>query len=56
MQKAADASAIAGASALIYGGQVQVAAKNDSAANGFADGNTGFRLRSTTLRRAAVRR
>jgi Flp pilus assembly protein TadG len=45
MQKAADASAIAGASALIYGGQVQVAAKNDSAANGFADGNNGVSVK-----------
>ena len=41
MQKAADAGAIAGAAALIYGGQVQLAARNDSAANGFTNGNNG---------------
>ncbi len=38
MQKAADAAAIAGASALVYGGNYIAAAKRDSAANGFVDG------------------
>lgn len=42
MQKAADAGAIAGAAALIYGGQVTLAAQNDTAANGFANGNNGI--------------
>ena len=31
MQKAADAAAMAGASALVYGGEVTVAARNDAA-------------------------
>src|ERR1039457_7519952 len=35
MQKAADAGAIAGASALIYNGKYKAAAQADSAANGF---------------------
>jgi hypothetical protein len=38
MQKAADAGAIAGASALLYGGSWQAAGQNDAAANGFANG------------------
>jgi hypothetical protein len=38
MQKAADAGAIAGASALIYGGDYINAARNDSSANGFTQG------------------
>jgi hypothetical protein len=43
MQKAADAGALAGASELIYGtsGLAMVAAKNDTKANGFTDGNNG---------------
>jgi hypothetical protein len=42
MQKAADAAAMAGASALVYGGEVTVAARNDAAANGFTHGNKGI--------------
>jgi Flp pilus assembly protein TadG len=38
MQKAADAGAIAGASALLYGGAVTAAARTDVAANGFTNG------------------
>jgi hypothetical protein len=41
MQKAADAGAIAGASALIYSGNVTAAGRNDSAANGFQNGANG---------------
>ena len=41
MQKAADAGAIAGASAYLYESTWKVAAKNDTAANGFADGSNG---------------
>jgi Flp pilus assembly protein TadG len=41
MQKAADAAAIAGATALSYNGEFQVAAQNDAAANGFTNGNNG---------------
>ena len=42
MQKAADAGAIAGASALIYGGAVTAAARNDTSANGFTDGKNAI--------------
>ena len=41
MQKAADAGAIAAASAKIYGGNYTTAGKNDTAANGFKDGQNG---------------
>ena len=41
MQKAADAAAIAGATALSYNGNFAVAAQNDAAANGFANGSNG---------------
>jgi hypothetical protein len=42
MQKAADAGAIAGASALIYNGKYKAAAQADSSANGFTSGNNGI--------------
>lgn len=42
MQKAADAAAIAGASAKVYGGAVVAAGKADAAANGFTDGQNGI--------------
>jgi hypothetical protein len=42
MQKAADAAAIAGAAARIYNGDYTDAARNDSAANGFTDGQNGI--------------
>lgn len=42
MQKAADAAAIAGATALSYNGAFQVAAQNDAAANGFTNGHNGI--------------
>jgi len=42
MQKAADAGAVAAASAKIYGGNYTVAGKNDTAANGFKDGQDGI--------------
>lgn len=42
MQKAADAGAIAGASALLYGANWNAAAKNDTSANGFTDGSNGI--------------
>lgn len=42
MQKAADAGAIAGASALIYNGNWNAAALSDAAANGFTDGQDGI--------------
>lgn len=41
MQKAADAAALAGAAALNYGGEYLLAARSDSAANGFIDGLNG---------------
>jgi len=42
MQKAADAGAIGGASALIYSGNYTAAARNDAAANGFTHGTNGI--------------
>ncbi len=42
MQKAADAGAIAGASALIYNGNWNAAALSDTAANGFINGQDGI--------------
>jgi Putative Flp pilus-assembly TadE/G-like len=45
MQKAADAGAIAGASALLYGGDWHAAGQNDAAANGFTDGQNGTVVR-----------
>jgi len=42
MQKAADAAALAGASAKLYGGNYVAAGKNDSKANGFTDGTNGI--------------
>jgi Putative Flp pilus-assembly TadE/G-like len=42
MQKAADAGALAGASALIYGGDYGIAAKTDVYANGYLDGKDGI--------------
>jgi hypothetical protein len=42
MQKAADAGAIAGASALAYAGNYTGAARNDSAANGFTNGTNNI--------------
>jgi Putative Flp pilus-assembly TadE/G-like len=42
MQKAADAGALAGASALAYNGNWYAAAQNDTAANGFTNGNNGI--------------
>ena len=42
MQKAADAGAISAAAAKIYGGNYTVAGKNDTAANGFKDGQNGI--------------
>lgn len=44
MQKAADAGAIAAASAKIYGGSYAVAGQNDAAANGFKDGVNGINV------------
>ena len=41
MQKAADAGAMAGASALIYGGNYTAAGQNDSSANGFTNNVNG---------------
>ena len=41
MQKAADAGAIAGASALLYGGSWKTAGQYDASANGFTNGNNG---------------
>jgi hypothetical protein len=41
MQKAADAGALAAASAVIYNGDYMMAGKNDAAANGFTDGTDG---------------
>jgi len=48
MQKAADAGAIAGASALLYGGSWQAAGQNDTAANGFTNGQNGILVRVET--------
>ena len=51
MQKAADAGAIAGASALIYSGsavQVINAAQNDTSANGFTNGQSGVTVTVNT--------
>lgn len=42
MQKAADAAALAGASAKLYGGNYTAAGKNDAKANGFTDGTNGI--------------
>jgi len=42
MQRAADAGATAGAAALIYGGNYTAAAQNDTAANGFTNGQNGI--------------
>ena len=42
MQKAADAAALAGASAKLYGGNYVAAGKNDAKANGFNDGTNGI--------------
>jgi hypothetical protein len=42
MQKAADAGALAGAAALIYGGNYTAAAQNDTAANGFTNNTNGI--------------
>jgi len=41
MQKAADAAAIAGATALSYNGNFAIAAQSDASANGFVNGNGG---------------
>lgn len=45
MQKAADAGAIAGASALIYNGNWNAAAQNDTSANGYTDTVNGATVR-----------
>ena len=42
MQKAADAAALAGASAKLYGGNYVAAGRNDSKANGFTDATNGI--------------
>jgi Flp pilus assembly protein TadG len=44
MQKAADAGALAAASARIYGGDYTDAGKNDAKANGFTDGQNGIHV------------
>ncbi len=48
MQKAADAAALAGASALLYGSNYVAAGKNDSSANGFTDGQNGITVQIYT--------
>jgi hypothetical protein len=45
MQKAADAGAIAAASALVYGGDWNTAGLNDAKANGFTDGDNGISVK-----------
>jgi hypothetical protein len=48
MQKAADAAALAGASALLYNGSWVTAGQNDAAANGFTNGQNGIVVRVAT--------